>query len=129
VVVETVMPPTNNGLSWFYMADAVNIGYRATFVIQNNVLQARFVEQSPPATILHEDNYDANAHRWWRLRRTQTDIIWDVSPDGQNWTQWHSEPAPFWGAGNNTISLGVTNLAGTSVTRFDNVSVLVPAVD
>lgn len=129
VIVEEAMSPTNGGLAWLYVADVVNVGYRASFVHEADVLQARFVEGAPPAAVLHQTPFDEVAHRWWRLRRTAAQVIWDVSPDGVSWTQWHSEPAPPWGAGNNNVSLGVTAAANVTVAKFDNLSVLVPSLE
>lgn len=39
--------------------------------------------------------YSATNHRWLRIRESGGSLIFDVSPDGVTWTQFHSYAAPF----------------------------------
>lgn len=39
--------------------------------------------------------YDAQSHRWWRLREYQGVTYWEVSPNGREWTTLVSKPDPL----------------------------------
>lgn len=40
--------------------------------------------------------YDPAAHAWLRIRQETTDVAWDTSADGRDWTTRRTAPAPAW---------------------------------
>ena len=46
-------------------------------------------------TVLNSTPYDAERHRWWRLRERGGTTFWETSPNGCEWEVLHSAPTPF----------------------------------
>jgi hypothetical protein len=70
--------------------------------------------------------YDAEAHRWLRIRELNGTVYWDVSPDAFVWNTLYSNPAPF---AVTSISPGI--FCGTyqpahapTIAIFDNLNVM-----
>lgn len=40
--------------------------------------------------------YNATNHRWWRMRLTGGNVLWDTSLDGLSWTNQKTTAAPAW---------------------------------
>lgn len=69
-------------------------------------------------------DFDASAHRWWRIGNVAGRIEWQTSPDGRSWVTRRSEPPRFGGAVRVNLyagSGGGAVAAGGAL--FDNVNV------
>lgn len=69
---------------------------------------------------------DPVVHRWWRLRLSGPDLLWDTSPDGITWTNRRTLTAPAWltAASDCKLLLESHRNSGTdNFSEFDNVNV------
>ncbi|NIS30080.1 MAG: hypothetical protein GWO04_09010, partial [Actinobacteria bacterium] len=101
--------PTND----YYLAISVTDG-ELTFLRSHP-------SEPPDATTLA---FDAESHRWWRIRESGDVVHWETSPNGSAWDTHRSEPSPPW---INRAHLGIGALAtraGTSpgTARFDELN-------
>jgi hypothetical protein len=123
VMIEVVQGPNNQGILWLYMADVADIADRVTMVVSGTELQARYLVDGV-LSVLGSVAYDPQQHRWWRIRRTAPAMLWEVSAEGVTWKHFHSEPVQVWGAGLNTIGIGIGVGFQSSQARLDNLRVL-----
>jgi hypothetical protein len=58
--------------------------------------QLLFERANGGETSAEQVDYDAEAHRWWRLAHVPGDLRYEVSRDGLIWTVELSVPQPAW---------------------------------
>lgn len=70
--------------------------------------------------------YDANAHRWMRIRETGGQVMWDTAPDGHTWTNRRTITSPDWvDDGDLEIQMIAHRADGVNnYVDYDNVNVL-----
>ncbi|HEV2801259.1 MAG TPA: S8 family peptidase [Pyrinomonadaceae bacterium] len=122
ISVEGVSVPTlpNYG-SYLFVSDGVNYLLFGVGGVYNNLVLQQSVGGVLEQTVL---NYDAAAHRFWRIRhnRANDTVVFEASPDGQTWTALSTVPRKFQ-LSNLYTWLMVRQYAATSptgTTVFDN---------
>ena len=81
-------------------------------------------EYTTPASV----EYDAEAHAWWRLSAEDGDLIFSVSPDGDEWEEVDRIPDPF-GTTPVWLVLGARNVEGIAEpgrARFRSLNLAAP---
>ncbi len=81
--VENALFPTDRS-GMFHAYQLVGEGGQAAFFVENGYLKADYCD--PDCTFLAEQPLDPIAHRFWRFRGDGS-LLWEVSPDGTNWTR------------------------------------------
>ena len=99
-VTAQIDPPTGSatGTTQMYlMAINRNVGGTLAgasyFMYDGAINQLRAYVLVPPgsASLLHAVTYNPTAHKWLRLRADEdANMYWEVSPDGQTWTELYS---------------------------------------
>ena len=124
ICVEAVqMPNLGNGSTEAFFELGIDADNRITFYKSGADLGFR--ERVAGVNSQTVIAYNADAHRWWRIRESGGTLYWDTSPDGNTWTNRRSKTA--------TIALtsfyvalaagfwGTEPTPGTAI--FDNVNV------
>ena len=99
-----------------------------TFRINAGTLEAG-VRIAGTLDILLSGTHDEVEHRWLRMSRSPTELLWHTSRDGLSWTLWHSEPLSMWSTADLRIGLGVAEQGNPSEVIYDNLTVWTAADD
>jgi hypothetical protein len=79
---------TGGRVTWMRVRDSVGRG--PSLAVEAGHLQA-ITRDGGVETIRREVPYDAAAHRHWRLRHRNGEVLWDTSADGASWTALHGQ--------------------------------------
>lgn len=127
--VEVAQVCTNSGISSYFTLkkDAANPDRLAISYLNGNLRAEKRVAgvNSTVATI----TYDAREHRWWRIRETSDKVFWETSPNGRDWTTFHSEATPWTGAISMQVELCIdsntTDMTDRTPFTVDNLNLVV----
>ncbi|MFK7822858.1 MAG: hypothetical protein AB8G05_01775 [Oligoflexales bacterium] len=117
---------TSQPLIWGFGIDA---GNRAQFVVQGSKLIARHIENTVFVDVATKD-YDLNTDKFFRISHSPANdtITYEISADGENWTQFVNTPAKW-----STMSVNFEyhcgaydNYTGAFSSKVDNYDLYLP---
>ncbi len=88
----TVSPDAATNAQNFIKLEKDATNYLAMGKQAGNLYMQRQVAGVDSTTTL---TYDTTNHKWWRIRESGGNILWDTSPDGITWTNRRSLANPF----------------------------------
>lgn len=121
VEVTKVTAATSTGM-YFNVSEQGSFAGRLAFYKEGTVLYfERWLGEVSSVTSV---TYNSTNHRWWRIRNSGANVLWETSPNGATWTTQRTLATPFT-ITTMQVEVGAGTFGSESVSRtvqFDNLN-------
>lgn len=126
VTVEIVDPHNLGSQTQSYFYAPVDIDNYVLMEVRGDALRARVREGGMTNQLMGGPQFDADAHRYWRISEQGGSVDFATSPDGVSWTSFATLITPPFA---NDVKIGLGGgteqaVSNPGTARFDNVNLL-----